>query len=163
MELQHKIAVITGGAKGIGRETADLFLKNGATVVILDIDDKKAKEAIDQWTFQGFPCYYFKVNTAHYNEVFGVAELIVEKLKKVDILINNAGITRDASLKNLTPEHWQEVIDVNLTGVFNCTKAFSPYMVNQQYGRIINASSVTAHYGSFGQSNYVATKSALIG
>ena len=163
MELQHKVAVITGGAKGIGRETADLFLKNGATVVILDIDDKKAIEAIDQWTSQGFPCYYFKVNTAHYNEVLSVAEQIINQLKKVDILINNAGITRDASLKNLTPEHWQEVIDVNLTGVFNCTKAFSPYMVNQQYGRIINASSVTAHYGSFGQSNYVATKAALIG
>jgi 3-oxoacyl-[acyl-carrier protein] reductase len=67
MELQHKVAVITGGAKGIGRETADVFLKNGATVVILDIDDEKAKEAIDQWSSQGFPCHYFKVNTDHFN------------------------------------------------------------------------------------------------
>jgi 3-oxoacyl-[acyl-carrier protein] reductase len=163
MALQHKVAVITGGAKGIGRETADVFLKNGATVVILDIDDEKANEAIDQWTFQGLPCYYFKVNTADFVAVSQVADRIIPLLGKVDILINNAGITRDATLKNLTPERWQEVLEVNLTGVFNCTKIFSSFMVKQQYGRIINASSVTAHYGSFGQSNYVASKAALIG
>lgn len=163
MELQHKVAVITGGARGIGKETADLFLKNGATVVILDIDYDRASEAIDKWSSEGFSCYYFKVNTSDFDEVSHVADRIIQLLGKVDILINNAGITRDATLKNLSPDRWQEVLDVNLTGVFNCTKVFSPFMVQHQYGRIINASSVTAHYGSFGQSNYVATKAALIG
>lgn len=163
MELINKVAVITGGAKGIGWETAQLFLQHGAIVVILDMNETLGKEATEKWQSQGFPCHFYQVNTANFVEVEKVAKTIMSTVGRVDILINNAGITRDATLKNLTPELWQEVIDVNLTGVFNCTKIFSPFMVAQQYGRIINASSVTAHYGSFGQSNYVATKSALIG
>lgn len=163
MELQNKIAVITGGANGIGRETADLFLKNGATIIIWDIDDINGEKEVDNWNAQGFTSFFYKVNTANAEEVENATKDIIEKVKKIDILINNAGITRDASLKNMTPMQWQQVIDVNLSGVFHCTKSISPYMVAQQFGRIINAASVVAHNGSFGQSNYVATKAGVIG
>lgn len=163
MELQNKIAVITGGANGIGRETADLFLKNGATVIIWDIDDINGEKEVDTWNAQGFTSFFYKVNTAFAEEVENATKNVIEKVKKIDILINNAGITRDAALKNMTFTQWQQVIDVNLSGVFHCTKSISPYMVAQQSGRIINAASVVAHNGSFGQSNYVAAKAGVIG
>ena len=163
MELQNKIAVITGGANGIGRETADLFLKNGATVIIWDIDDINGEKEVDNWNAQGFTSFFYKVNTAFAEEVENATKNVIEKVKKIDILINNAGITRDAALKNMTFTQWQQVIDVNLSGVFHCTKSISPYMVAQQSGRIINAASVVAHNGSFGQSNYVAAKAGVIG
>jgi 3-oxoacyl-[acyl-carrier protein] reductase len=163
MELQNKIAVITGGANGIGRETADLFLKNGATVIIWDIDDISGEKEVDNWNAQGFTSFFYKVNTAIAEEVENATKEIIEKVKKIDILINNAGITRDAALKNMTFTQWQQVIDVNLSGVFHCTKSISPYMFAQQSGRIINAASVVAHNGSFGQSNYVAAKAGVIG
>jgi 3-oxoacyl-[acyl-carrier protein] reductase len=163
MELQNKIAVITGGANGIGRETADLFLKNGATVIIWDIDNINGEKEVDNWNAQGFTSFFLKVNTAIAEEVENATKEVIEKVKKIDILINNAGITRDAALKNMTFTQWQQVIDVNLSGVFHCTKSISPYMVAQQSGRIINAASVVAHNGSFGQSNYVAAKAGVIG
>ena len=163
MELQNKIAVITGGANGIGRETADLFLKNGATVIIWDIDDISGEKEVDNWNAQGFTSFFYKVNTAIAEEVENATKNVIKKVKKIDILINNAGITRDAALKNMTFKQWQQVIDVNLSGVFHCTKSISPYMVAQQSGRIINAASVVAHNGSFGQSNYVAAKAGVIG
>jgi len=163
MELQNKIAVITGGANGIGRETADLFLKNGATVIIWDIDDISGEKEVDNWNAHGFTSFFYKVNTAIAEEVENATKEVIEKVKKIDILINNAGITRDAALKNMTFTQWQQVIDVNLSGVFHCTKSISPYMVAQQSGRIINAASVVAHNGSFGQSNYVAAKAGVIG
>ncbi len=163
MELQHKVAVITGGANGIGRETADLFLKNGATVIIWDIDDINGEKEVDNWNAQGFTSFFYKVNTAFAEEVENATKNVIEKVKKIDILINNAGITRDAALKNMTFTQWQQVIDINLSGVFHCTKSISPYMVAQQSGRIINAASVVAHNGSFGQSNYVAAKAGVIG
>jgi 3-oxoacyl-[acyl-carrier protein] reductase len=133
MELKNKIAVITGGANGIGRETADLFLRNGATVIIWDIDDIKGEKEVNKWKEQGFTSFYYNVNTANAEEVENATRKVIEKLNKIDILINNAGITRDAALKNMTPTQWQQVIDVNLSGVFHCTKSISPYMVAQQW------------------------------
>ena len=88
---------------------------------------------------------------------------VYDRYGKIDILINNAGITRDSTMKKMTVEQWQEVIDVNLTGVFYCTKAVSEYMLAAGYGRIVNASSVVGLYGNFGQTNYVATKAGIIG
>jgi len=90
-------------------------------------------------------------------------DAVMADFGQIDILINNAGITRDASLKKMSPLQWQQVIDVNLTGVFNCTKAVTPYMVERNYGRIVNAASIVALYGNFGQSNYVASKAGVIG
>ncbi|RMG37053.1 MAG: SDR family oxidoreductase, partial [Methanobacteriota archaeon] len=96
-------------------------------------------------------------------QVQSAAETVVKEFGKIDILINNAGITRDARLLKMSPEDWQKVIDVNLTGVFNTTRTIAPFMVENGYGRIINASSVVGLYGNFGQTNYVATKAGVIG
>jgi len=112
---------------------------------------------------KGFDVGFQKVNTASYQEVENAANELFATKGHIDILVNNAGITRDSTLKKMTPESWQQVIDVNLTGVFNCTKIVSAYMTEQQYGRIINTSSVVALYGNFGQTNYVASKAAVIG
>ena len=104
-----------------------------------------------------------KVNVADYEEVEKAILQIINEFGKIDILVNNAGILRDGTLVKMTPQQWQQVIDVNLTGVFNCTKAVAPHMIEKQYGKIINATSVVGLYGNFGQTNYVATKAGVIG
>lgn len=161
--LKNKVAIITGAAKGIGKATAGKFLEEGAKVVIWDVDVTAGKATTQAFQGEDKECLFMKVNTSDFGEVIQAAEKVMEQYGQIDILINNAGITRDASLKKMTPEQWQQVIDVNLTGVFNCTKAISPYMVEQASGRILNAASVVGLYGNFGQTNYVATKAGVIG
>jgi 3-oxoacyl-[acyl-carrier protein] reductase len=162
-KLNNKVAIITGGANGIGYATADLFLKEGAKVAIWDIDEKKGTQAVTQWQAHSYDCKYDRVDTTKLSDVQEATQRVMDQFGKIDILINNAGITRDASMKKMTEQHWQQVIDVNLTGVFNCTKAVTPHMVASGYGRVVNASSVVALYGNFGQTNYVATKAGVIG
>ena len=161
--LDNKVAVITGGADGLGKSAASLFAKEGATVIIWDMNEEKGAQTVSAIHTSGGKASFFKVNTANYLEVEKATQNTIEKFGKIDILINNAGITRDATLKKMTPEHWQQVIDVNLTGVFNCAKCVSNNMVENGYGRIINTSSVVALYGNFGQTNYVAAKAGVIG
>ena len=161
--LESKIAIITGGADGIGKATAIRFAAEGATTIIWDMNVEKAESAVSEIISNGGVAVFEKVNTAVFAEVEAATKKLVDSYGKVDILINNAGITRDSSLKKMTPEIWQQVIDVNLTGVFNCCKCVSEIMVVNGWGRIINASSVVALYGNFGQANYVATKAGLIG
>jgi 3-oxoacyl-[acyl-carrier protein] reductase len=158
-----KVVVITGGASGIGKAAAELFAAKGYAVAIWDINEiggraleKKLKEA-------GKNARFWKVNTARFSEVHQVAIETHQHFGSIYGLINNAGITRDASLLKMTEEQWQQVVDVNLTGVFNCTKAVVPYMIQNQVGRIVNTSSVVGVYGNYGQSNYSATKAGLIG
>lgn len=162
-KLENKIAVITGGADGIGKATALRFAAEGATTIIWDMNIEKGNETVSEIVATGGRAFFIKVNTASYSEVEVATKRSVELYGKIEILINNAGITRDSSLKKMTPEIWQQVIDVNLTGVFNCCKCVSDNMVEHGWGRIINASSVVALYGNFGQTNYVATKAGLIG
>jgi len=159
--LENKIAIITGGAKGIGKATVKTFLNNGATVICWDIDEMAGKSLLEE--FKGGPISFYKVDTTNKSNVSSVVESIVEKHKRIDILINNAGITRDSTLSKMTDEQWQSVIDVNLTGVFNCTQVVSKVMVEQGSGSIVNAASIVGLYGNFGQTNYVATKSGVIG
>lgn len=161
--LENRVAIITGGAAGIGAATATLFAAEGATTVIWDLDEARGNALAEKLTADGGIAVFAKVNTAKYDDIEAAAKVVAEKFGKIDILVNNAGITRDSTMKKMTPELWQQVIDVNLTGVFYCTKIISEYMVEKNYGRIINASSVVAHYGNFGQSNYVATKAGVIG
>ena len=156
--LENRIAIITGGAAGIGEATSIKFAAEGAKVIIWDLNDEKGNALASK-----IGADFDKVNSANYMEVENAAKKVHEKYGRIDILINNAGITRDSTLKKMTPELWQQVIDVNLTGVFYCTKIISEYMLLNNYGRIINASSVVGLYGNFGQTNYVATKSGLIG
>ncbi len=161
--LENRVAIITGGAAGIGKATAELFAKEGAKVVIWDLNEELGNEVVKQLESQGGEAMFAKVNTTNYGEIEAAAKAVFDKYGSIDILINNAGITRDSSLKKMTPEMWQQVIDVNLTGVFYCSKIISEYMLMKNYGRIVNASSVVGLYGNFGQTNYVATKSGLIG
>jgi len=158
--LKNKIAVITGGADGIGKAATEKFASEGAIVYIWDVNQEKG-EALAEGL--GENVFFQHADTTRPDMLESLVSIIIEKHQNIDILINNAGITRDASMKKMSAEQWQQVIDVNLTGVFNCTKAISPHMLENGYGRIINTSSVVALYGNFGQSNYVATKAGLIG
>ena len=161
--LENKIAIVTGGAQGIGKATVEKFLIEGATVLIWDVDDTKGNKFVNDLSAQGFKTKFMKVNVAKFDEVDKAINDIINLYGRVDILVNNAGILRDGTLVKMTPEQWQQVIDVNLTGVFNCTKAVAPHMIEKQYGKIINATSVVGLYGNFGQTNYVATKAGVIG
>lgn len=156
--LENKVAIITGGAAGIGAATAKKFVAEGAQVVIWDMNAERGEQFAKELNIT-----FDKVNTANYEEIEVAAKKVFDKFGRIDILVNNAGITRDSTLKKMTPELWQQVIDVNLTGVFYCTKVVSEYMLQNGWGRILNASSVVALYGNFGQTNYTATKSGLIG
>lgn len=161
--LQNKVAIITGGAQGIGKATVEKFLEEGASVAIWDINQEKGQMVAEYLAGEGREVRFYKVNTTDLEQVHQAAQAVFEDFGKIDILVNNAGITRDTSLKNMTSLQWQQVIDVNLTGVFNCTKAIYPYLAEQGSGRILNAASVVAHNGNFGQTNYVASKAGVIG
>ncbi|MFH0735806.1 MAG: 3-oxoacyl-ACP reductase FabG [bacterium] len=161
--LEKKAAVITGGASGIGKAAVLKFLSEGADIAVWDMDEAKGKELEVFAAENKYKLKFYKVNVANFDEVNEKAKMVIADFGQIDILVNNAGITRDASLKKMTPQQWQQVIDVNLTGVFNCTKIFAEYMLEQKSGKIINTSSVVGIYGNFGQTNYVATKAGVIG
>ncbi len=162
MELKNRVAIITGGARGIGKATALRFAEEGAAVAIWDLNETAGQAVVQEIVQQGGKAMFVQVNTSDLAAVEVAAQQVAQTLGRIDILVNNAGITRDATLKKMSSEQWQQVIDVNLTGVFNCTKAVVPYMEQNAFGRIINASSVVALYGNFGQSNYAATKAGVI-
>lgn len=161
--LSGKVAIVTGASNGIGKATALKLASCGAAIAIFDVDIDAANELKAALSESGTNCEVYKVDTSKEEEVQKAVEEVKNLFGNIHILINNAGITRDASMKKMTSEQWQKVIDVNLTGVYNCTKSVFPHMQEVGWGRIINASSVVAHYGNFGQSNYVATKAAVIG
>ncbi len=161
--LEGKIAVITGGAQGIGKATAEKFATEGASVALWDMSREKGDAAVQNLVARNFTAEFYDVNVADYASVENAARKTMERFGRIDILINNAGITRDATLMKMSPEQWKQVIDVNLTGVFNCTKIVAAFMAEKGYGRIINAASVVGLYGNFGQTNYVATKAGVIG
>ncbi|MFN4080408.1 MAG: beta-ketoacyl-ACP reductase [Saprospiraceae bacterium] len=159
-----KTAVVTGGSSGIGKAVAARFLEEGARVAIWDIDQKRSEALRQAWSQYGEDrLRFYAVNTADLSSVEAAVADTLRDFGAVHILINNAGITRDASLKKMTPEQWRQVIDINLSGVFYCTKALYPHMEAQGWGRVITAASVVGLYGNFGQTNYVATKAGVIG
>ena len=161
--VQDKVVIITGGASGIGRVSARRFAAEGARVVIWDIDAVKAEATRTEIEAGGGEAVAALVNTTQPEQVVAAAQAVHDQYGRIDVLINNAGITRDATLRKMTLAQWQQVLDVNLTGVFVCTQAVAPFMEAQQSGRIINTSSVVGLYGNFGQANYAATKAGLIG
>ncbi|GAB4178447.1 MAG: 3-oxoacyl-[acyl-carrier-protein] reductase [Calditrichia bacterium] len=161
--FENKVVVITGGSRGIGKSAVVRFLAEGATVMNWDVNEETGEQLRNEVMNLPGKYEFIRVNVSQFDETLQAAAKTAELCGKIDVLVNNAGITRDATLKKMTPEQWQQVIDVNLTGVFNCTKSVFPYMVEQNWGRIINTSSVVGLYGNFGQTNYVATKSGVIG
>jgi 3-oxoacyl-[acyl-carrier protein] reductase len=167
MRLNKKIAIVTGGAAGIGKATAKIFIEQGAIVCICDVN-----EAAGQKTAEELGCTFTKVDVSDRQAVQDWVDDVIEKFERIDILINNAGILRDGVfvkvkdgelVKQMTEEAFDIVVNINLKGVFNCTQAVVPYMIRQEAGSIVNASSVVGLDGNFGQTNYVATKAGVIG
>jgi 3-oxoacyl-[acyl-carrier protein] reductase len=163
MRLQNKTAVITGAGQGIGKTTAMLFAREGASVVVADVNEAQAQATAAEIIAAGGKAVAVTVNVASLQECERAAKTAVDTFGAIHILINNAGITRDATLAKMTEEQFDLVISVNLKGVFNMTKSVTPYMVEKGYGKIVNTSSVVGLYGNFGQTNYVAAKSGVIG
>jgi 3-oxoacyl-[acyl-carrier protein] reductase len=163
MKLKDKVAIITGGAKGIGRETALLFAKEGAGVVICDFDEATGRKTLAELKTLGSDAMFYKVDVTDRLNVQAMVDETKQKYGRIDILVNNAGITVDAFLTKMTEEQWDKVIAVNLKGVFNCTQAVVPIMMEQGSGVILSASSVVGVYGNIGQTNYAATKAGVIG
>ncbi len=161
--LEDKVAIITGGASGIGKAAAQKFVAEGAQVAIWDMNEETGAATVSELKAAGGNVKFYKVNTADSAAVNAAMDRVKEDFGTVHILINNAGITRDATLLKMTDEQWDQVINVNLKGVFNCTRAVASILKEQQYGRIISTSSVVGLYGNFGQTNYVATKAGVIG
>ncbi len=162
MRLKDKIALVTGGANGIGLVTAIRFAKEGAKLILWDVSGK-GDDVANQLKKEGHEVIFKKISVTNETEVQQAVTDAHRHFGRIDILVNNAGITRDRTLLKMSKEEWDDVIAVNLTGVFNCTQAVAPIMKEQKYGRIISASSNVAIRGNFGQTNYVATKSAIIG
>lgn len=160
--LNKKVAVITGGSNGIGKATVAKFVAEGAQVIIWDINETEGIALSNQYKSEGIEVMFQKINTVDIQAIEKAVEEIKIKYGRIDVLINNAGITRDATILKMTSEQWQQVIDVNLTGVFNCTKIIAPIMAEQGSGVILNAASVVGLYGNFGQTNYSATKAGVI-
>jgi 3-oxoacyl-[acyl-carrier protein] reductase len=162
MRLHNKIALITGGANGIGLATARRFAKEGAKIILWDLA-AEGNDVVAQLGKEGHEAIFYKVSVADKEEVEKAVMESIAHFGRIDILINNAGITRDRTLLKMSKQEWDDVISVNLTGVFNCTQSVVPIMKDQRYGRIVSASSNVAIRGNYGQTNYVATKSAIIG
>lgn len=154
MKLEGKVAVVTGGAKGLGASMAQLFAKEGAKVIAVDMGEMSYTcENVEGYT----------LNVTNVEECQKFYDYAIEKYGKVDILINNAGITRDGMTRKMTDDMWNLVIDVNLKGVFNLTRLFGPQMEDNGYGAIVNISSVVGVFGNVGQANYSATKAGVMG
>ncbi|WOV88384.1 beta-ketoacyl-ACP reductase [Sporosarcina oncorhynchi] len=163
MRMKGKVAIITGGANGIGLAACHRFAEEGAKVIMADFDEASGAEQEAVGKEKGFELTFVQVDVANRESVAQLIEKTLDLHGKIDVLINNAGITNDATLLKMDPAVFQRVLDVNLTGVFNCTQAVVPHMIEAGSGKIINTSSVSGVYGNFGQTNYAATKAAVIG
>jgi 3-oxoacyl-[acyl-carrier protein] reductase len=169
MRLENKVALLTGGAAGIGKATATRFVQEGAKVFICDVDKQAGQNTAAEL---GENCVFSIVDVSDRQAVQEWVEQVIADAGEIDILVNNAGILRDATLvkikdgelvKQMSEENFDSVISVNLKGVFNCTQAVAPYMIRQGGGSIVNASSVVGLDGNFGQTNYVAAKAGVVG
>ncbi|MEH2144075.1 3-oxoacyl-[acyl-carrier-protein] reductase [Nostoc sp.] len=162
--LQDKVAIVTGASRGIGRAIAIELATQGAIAIVNYTSSSAAAEAVvTEITNAGGQAIAIQADVSKIEQVDALINAVIEKFSRVDILVNNAGITRDTLLLRLKPEDWQAVIDLNLTGVFLCTRTVSKIMLKQRSGRIINITSVAGQIGNPGQSNYSAAKAGVIG
>ncbi len=163
MRLAGKTAIITGGANGIGLSACERFAEEGASVIMADFDETAGRQHQAKFADKGLDVTFVQVDVVDRTSVTHLVEKTLELFGKIDILINNAGITKDATLIKMDLADFQRVLDVNLTGVFNCTQSVVPHMITNGSGKIINTSSVSGVYGNYGQTNYAATKAAIVG
>jgi 3-oxoacyl-[acyl-carrier protein] reductase len=161
--LDGKVAIVTGAAQGIGRTIAETLARAGADTVVADLDPGRSQETADAVGKFGRKALNLKVNVADWNDVKQMVDRVIKELGKVDILVNNAGVTRDGLLVRMKEEDWNLVLQVNLFGTFNCTKAVLHSMTKQRSGRIVNIASIVGVMGNAGQANYAASKAAVIG
>lgn len=161
--LQNKVSLITGAAQGIGLATALKFAREGAIVVVCDVNPEAVDAAVALCQAEGATAKGYVMDVTQRPMVDSVVASVVAEWGRVDVLVNNAGITQDARLQKMTIEQFDRVVDVNLRGVFHCSQAVADIMVAQGRGVILNASSVVGVYGNFGQTNYAATKFGVIG
>jgi 3-oxoacyl-[acyl-carrier protein] reductase len=162
MRLKDKVALITGGARGIGQAIANCLAEEGAQIVIWDINLEEAKKSAAQLNTQARESLASAVDVTDYAKVEEALNKILDKFKRLDILVNNAGITKDNLILRMSEAEWDAVINVNLKGTFNCTKAATKVMVKQRSGRIINIASIIGIIGNAGQANYSASKAGII-
>jgi 3-oxoacyl-[acyl-carrier protein] reductase len=162
-KLKNKVSIITGAANGIGLATASKFAEEGAIVIICDLKLEQVTEAVNKIKKISTTVDGFVMNVTDREQVDAVVAGVIKKYGRIDVLINNAGITKDARLVNMTEQQFDAVIDVNLKGVFNCTQSVVPNMLANKSGAIVSASSVVGLYGNFGQTNYAATKFGVVG
>jgi 3-oxoacyl-[acyl-carrier protein] reductase len=163
LDLTGKVALVTGAAQGIGKAVAMLLAQRGADLIISDINLEKAEETSKEIAVLGPRAMAIRANVAVVEEVEKMVQAIIERFGQIHILVNNAGIARDKLLLRMTEEDWDLVLDINLKGTFNCTKAVIRYMSKQRYGKIVNIASVVGEMGNAGQANYSASKAGVIG
>ncbi len=162
MDLKNKVAVVTGAAQGIGRAITLNLAQNGASVAVCDIDENLAEQTARELRETGFKAMACGLDVTRISSVEEMVKKILDKFDRIDILVNNAGITRDTLLIRMKDEDWDSVLNVNLKGVFNCTKTVSKVMMKQRVGRIVNIASIVGLMGNAGQANYSASKGGVI-
>jgi 3-oxoacyl-[acyl-carrier protein] reductase len=163
MSLTGRIAVVTGGAQGIGQAIAVTLAQEGADVVVADLNANRCEETVARVKQLGRKAMAVSVNVGDWDQVKSMIDRVQKEWERIDILVNNAGITRDGLLLRMKEEDWQSVLQVNLTGTFYCVKAVLPTMSRQRNGRIVNIASIVGAIGNIGQANYAASKAAVIG
>jgi len=163
--LKGRVALVTGAVGGIGRAISLHLAQEGAILALNYLLEREqdAEDFLKELTGQGYRAKLYKTDVSRFHEAVRLVETITKDLGPVDVLINNAGITIDKTLKNMSPEQWQKVIGVDLDSVFYCSRAVIEQMLGRGYGRIINISSVVGQKGNFGQTNYAAAKAGIIG
>jgi 3-oxoacyl-[acyl-carrier protein] reductase len=163
LKLHDRVAIITGGAQGIGRAIGLLLAQNGADIVIADKNDQQAEETVQEISLLGRKSLAVKVDVSNFSEAEKLGKTVFDAFGRIDILVNNAGITRDGLFLRMKEEEWDEVIAINLKSVFNCSKGVIRYLGKQRGGKIISVASVVGQMGNIGQANYAASKAGIIG
>jgi len=163
MRLTGKVSIITGAARGIGRATALKFAREGAKVIVCDLDLSAVEATVTEIRNAQGEAWGFAVNVTQPATIQTMVDAVMQRHGRIDVLVNNAGIVQDAQLTKMREDQFDQVIDVNLKGPYNCAKAVAGIMVEQGDGVILNASSIVGIYGNFGQTNYAASKFGVIG
>src|SRR4030065_121009 len=165
MRLNDRVAIVTGGARGIGKKICETFLQEGASIYIFDVNQEEGNRTIDEFrsSYKNARVFFLKVDITDEKSVEQASGKIIEAESKIDILVNNAGITRHNLIMRMSLEDWKKVIDINLTGSFICSKSVIRHMIKKRSGKIINISSIVGIRGNAGQCNYSASKAGLIG
>jgi 3-oxoacyl-[acyl-carrier protein] reductase len=163
LKFNNRVAVVTGGAKGIGKEICNKFAENNVNLAIVDVLEEQGKNTVSEMKSKGIKSKFYKCDISKISETDSVIKEIVNDFGKIDILVNNAGITRDNLIMRMSEQEWDSVININLKGTFNCIKSSARPLRKNKWGRIINISSVIGVIGNIGQINYSASKAGIIG